>query len=102
MLLGRAAGLSEDKLAHLGDDPLPDGLYAPDEAAIVRYARLHPTAIALVQLGAIVGGHLLGIVAAHERALSMLAPRASVRGQWPLLAVMVGYTVAGLLLLFSP
>jgi len=39
VLLGRAAGLTEDKLAHLGDDPLPDGVYAPDEAAIVRYAQ---------------------------------------------------------------
>ncbi len=39
MLLGRAAGLSEEKLTHLGDDPLPEGLYEPDEAAIVRYAQ---------------------------------------------------------------
>ena len=39
MLLGRAAGLTEEQLAHLGDDPLPEGLYAPDEAAIVRYAQ---------------------------------------------------------------
>ncbi len=39
MLLGRAAGLTEEKLSHLGDDPLPEGLYAPDEAAIVRYAQ---------------------------------------------------------------
>ncbi len=39
MLLGRAAGLTEEKLSHLGDDPLPDGLYDPDEAAIVRYAQ---------------------------------------------------------------
>lgn len=39
MLLGRAAGLTEEKLSHLGDDPLPDGLYEPDEAAIVRYAQ---------------------------------------------------------------
>jgi alkylhydroperoxidase family enzyme len=39
VLLGRAAGLTEDKLAHLGDDPLPEGLYEPDEAAIVRYAQ---------------------------------------------------------------
>ena len=39
MLLGRAAGLTEEQLAHLADDPLPDGLYAPDEAAIVRYAQ---------------------------------------------------------------
>ncbi len=39
MLLGRAAGLTEDELAHLGDDPLPEGLYTPDRAAIVRYAQ---------------------------------------------------------------
>lgn len=39
MLLGRVAGLTEEKLAHLGDDPLPDGLYEPQERAIVRYAQ---------------------------------------------------------------
>lgn len=31
--------MTEDKLAHLGDDPLPDGVYEPDEAAVVRYAQ---------------------------------------------------------------
>jgi alkylhydroperoxidase family enzyme len=39
VLLGRAAGLTEDKLAHVGDDELPEGLYPPDEQAIVRYAQ---------------------------------------------------------------
>ncbi len=39
MLLGRAAGLTEEKLAHLSDDELPEGLYEPAEAAIVRYAQ---------------------------------------------------------------
>jgi alkylhydroperoxidase family enzyme len=39
VLLGRAAGLTEEKLAHLADDPLPDGVYEADEAAIVRYAQ---------------------------------------------------------------
>ena len=39
MLLGRVAGLTEEKLAHLRDDTLPDGLYAPDEAAIVVYSQ---------------------------------------------------------------
>lgn len=31
--------MTEDKLAHLGDEPLPQGVYEPDEAAIVRYAQ---------------------------------------------------------------
>ena len=39
MLLGRAAGLTEQKLAHLGDDPLPAGVYEPSEQAVVRYAQ---------------------------------------------------------------
>lgn len=39
MLLGRAAGLTEEKLAHLGDDPLPEGVYSSEEAAIVRYSQ---------------------------------------------------------------
>jgi alkylhydroperoxidase family enzyme len=39
VLLGRAAGLTDEQLAHLGDDPLPEDLYAPDEAAIVRYSQ---------------------------------------------------------------
>jgi alkylhydroperoxidase family enzyme len=39
VLLGRAAGLTEEKLAHLGDDPLPTELYSAKEAAIVRYAQ---------------------------------------------------------------
>ena len=38
MLLGRSAGLTEAQIAHLGDDPLPNGVYAAEEAAIVRYA----------------------------------------------------------------
>ncbi len=62
----------------------------------------YPTAIALVQLGAIVGGHLLGIVVAHEKAVSLLPPERALRGQWPMLLVMIGYTCAGLVLLFSP
>jgi alkylhydroperoxidase family enzyme len=38
-MLGRGIGISEEKLGHLGDDPLPDGVYSDAEAAIVRYAQ---------------------------------------------------------------
>lgn len=40
--VGRAAGLTEDMLAHLGDDPVPESVYEPDEAAIVRYRARPP------------------------------------------------------------
>jgi alkylhydroperoxidase family enzyme len=39
VLLGRAVGIDEEQLAHLGDDPLPEGLYPSEAAAIVRYAQ---------------------------------------------------------------
>ena len=32
-------GLTEEKIAHLTDDPLPEGVYEPREAAIVRFAQ---------------------------------------------------------------
>jgi alkylhydroperoxidase family enzyme len=38
-MLGRSIGISDEKLQHLGDDPLPDGVYSEAEAAIVRYAQ---------------------------------------------------------------
>ncbi len=38
-MLGRGIGISEEKLQHLGDDPLPEGVYSDAEAAIVRYAQ---------------------------------------------------------------
>ena len=38
-MLGRSVGLSEEQLAHLRDDPLPEGIYTEAEAAIVRYAQ---------------------------------------------------------------
>ncbi len=28
-MLGRSVGLTYEKLRHLGDDPLPDGVYGP-------------------------------------------------------------------------
>lgn len=39
MVLGRSAGLDEAQLRHIGDDPLPEGVYGPAEAAVVEYAR---------------------------------------------------------------
>jgi hypothetical protein len=62
----------------------------------------YPTAIALIQLIAIVGGHVLGIIAAHELAVRHLPPARALVGQLPMLVVMIGYTSAGLVLLFSP
>ncbi len=44
-MLGRGIGISGEKLRHLGDDPLPDGVYSDAEAAVVRYAQQSTKAI---------------------------------------------------------
>jgi hypothetical protein len=85
-------------------DPLGRGwnVFGSAEMGVNTAVYGHATAVALVQLGAIVGGHVLGIVSAHERSLTLLRDDALLAGQWPMLLVMVGYTCAGLALLFSP
>ncbi len=47
------------------------------------------------------GGHVLGVIAAHDRALRLLPRRDQLTGQLPLLIVMVGYTLSGLYLLLT-
>lgn len=39
--------MTEEELAHVGDDPLPRGLYGEADAAIVRYARRSTREIAI-------------------------------------------------------
>jgi hypothetical protein len=56
-------------------------------------------AIALIQVGAIVTGHILGVVTAHDRAVAVFDKRDQVRGQYLLLVVMVFYTLCGIALL---
>ena len=51
-------------------------------------------------MAALVGGHVLGLVLAHDRALIVAeSPQRAVQAQIPMLALMVLYTVAGLWLL---
>jgi hypothetical protein len=66
-----------------------------------RWLANQPTLVASLQVGAIVVGHLLGIVSAHDRAVRLFPPRRALVAQLPLLMVMVSYTIAGLLLLFT-
>jgi hypothetical protein len=64
-------------------------------------ALIEPTLVATIQVVAIITGHLLGVVVAHERAVTLFPRRVAVMGQVPLLVLMVLYTVGGLTLLFS-
>jgi hypothetical protein len=61
----------------------------------------HPTALAVTKVLAVVTGHVLGVISAHDRAVRLLPARHQLTGQLPLLFAMVGFTVGGLYLLFS-
>jgi hypothetical protein len=57
--------------------------------------------VAVLQVVAVVTGHVVGVFAAHDRAVRLFPRRSATAGQLPLLALMVGYTVFGLFVLFS-
>jgi len=67
----------------------------------ISYAGITPTSVSTVQVSAVVLGHVLGVVLAHDRAVRLFPRRQALLGQLPLLALMVTYTVGGLLLLFA-
>jgi hypothetical protein len=84
-------------------DPLSNGWNVFGTGLLGVNAELtnYPAAIATIQVGAVVVGHLLGVVCAHDRAVALFARGRALAGQLPLLIVMVAYTVGGLLLLLS-
>jgi hypothetical protein len=67
--------------------------YAPN------IAPFSPNTIWYVQVGALVAGHVAGLAIAHDRAVSILPARDALRSQYPMLGLMVLYTVGGLWLL---
>jgi hypothetical protein len=87
----------------LASDPLGNGanLFGTAERGVDQSLANSPTAIATSQVVAIVIGHVLGVVAAHDRAARLFPRRQAIMGQLPLLALMVCYTVGGLSLLLK-
>lgn len=62
---------------------------------------LSPNTVWYVQVGALVAGHVLGLVLAHERAVTLFSGKTAGRTQYAMLALMVVYTVGGLWVLSS-
>ncbi|HSS68320.1 MAG TPA: hypothetical protein VLK34_07190 [Nocardioidaceae bacterium] len=62
----------------------------------------HPTGLAVTKVVAVVIGHVLGVISAHDRAVRLLPRRHAIVGQLPMLVLMVAYTLTGLWLLFLP
>ncbi|MCZ4352841.1 hypothetical protein O4H61_09990 [Roseovarius aestuarii] len=85
----------------LGADLLKRGAYS------ITTGFLHtPDTVRIIwlsQAGAVVGGHIIAIILAHELALRVFqSRRAAVLSQAPLALFMIGYTLFGLWLLASP
>jgi hypothetical protein len=67
----------------------------------ISYALVTPTTVATVQVVAVVVGHVLGVISAHDRAMALFPRKHALAGQLPLLVVMVGFTISGITLLFA-
>lgn len=84
-------------------DPLGHGwnLFGLGDAEVNYVLSLHPSALATIKVCCVVGGHVAGVIAAHDRALRVLPSGYQLTGQLAMMLVMVGYTFTGLYLLFG-
>jgi hypothetical protein len=84
-------------------DPLSSGanLLGTGNLTVNYWLSQNPTLLATIKVLAIVTGHVLGVIAAHDKAIEVLPRRHHVTGQLPLLLAMVLYTLGGLYLLFG-
>ena len=84
-------------------DPLGRGwnLLGVGNAEVNYVLSLHPSVLATIKVCCVVGGHVAGVIAAHDRALRVLPAGYQLTGQLAMMLVMVGYTFTGLYLLFG-
>lgn len=84
-------------------DPWSTGadIFGTGDWTVSYWLAYHGTLVASIKVAGVVIGHVLGVIAAHDRALELLPKRHQLTGQLPLLLVMVGFTVSGLYLLFA-
>lgn len=76
-------------------------LLGQDPSDVSYFLSTHPTLLAVLKVVFVLAGHVLGVMAAHDRSLRVLPARHQLTGQLPLLMVMVLYTCGGLFLLFG-
>ena len=78
-----------------------DNLLGTADLSVNYWLSFHPALLAAIKVLAIVAGHIVGVTAAHDRAIRLLPPRHHVTGQMGMLLVMVAYTATGLYLLMG-
>lgn len=88
-------------IGYLASDPLGDGSNILGTAtAQIDYGFVSANMVWYVQVGALILGHVAGLVLAHDRALTLYSnARDATRSQYWMLTVMVAFTCLGLWLL---
>ncbi len=94
--------VSQRTLGYLSD-PLSNGsnLLGTADIQINYWFSYHQQLVATIKVAAVVIGHVLGAMAAHDRALKVLPRRHQLTGQLSLLCAMITFTAGGLYLLFA-
>lgn len=87
-------------LIQLGD-PLGKGWQPFGDFEPSLWLSEHTSTLASLKVGFVVIGHVLAVIAAHDRALIVLPKAHRLSGQLAMLVLMVAYTFTGLFLLFS-
>ena len=64
-------------------------------------ARYPAAVLSTIQVSCVVAGHVVAVAAAHDNALRLLPVGHRVTGQLAMMLTMVGYSFAGLYLLFA-
>lgn len=82
-------------------DPLGRGWQPFGDATPSVWLSEHPALVAVLKVSFVVGGHILAVIAAHDRALALLPRAHRLAGQLAMLILMVMYTFTGLYLLLS-
>ena len=84
-------------------DPLGRGwhLLGLDPSDVQYVLSLNPTVLWTIKVTCVVVGHVVAVVAAHDRALRLLPVGHQLTGQLAMMVTMVAYTLTGLYLLFG-
>jgi hypothetical protein len=84
-------------------DPLSNGsnVFGTGGLTVPYWLSYHPKFLADAKVIAVVTGHVVGVIVAHERAIKLLPKKHQLTGQLPLLGAMIAFTIGGLYLLFT-
>lgn len=87
----------------LASDPLGTGAdwLGTGDFDRITWLSYRPTLLATIKVLAVVTGHVVAVVAAHDRSIKVLPARHQLTGQLPMLFAMIAFTVGGLYLLFA-